>query len=127
MIKIKEEIDTENKSLKRKELLERELKKILETLIVKYDPEKIFIFGSLAEGKVHEWSDIDIVIIKDTKKRFMDRLKEVALMCDYSVGVDFFVYTPEEISEAINEDNYFVRDEVLKKGKLLYERGKSGS
>lgn len=122
MIKTEEDIDIENKTLKRKELLERELKNILETLITKYNPEKIFLFGSLAEGKIHEWSDIDLVIIKDTNKRFMDRLKDVALMCDYNVGVDFFVYTPAEISDAINGENDFIRDEVLKKGKLLYER-----
>lgn len=122
MIKTKKETDIGIRALKRKELLERELKKILETLISKYNPERVFLFGSLAEGKIHEWSDIDLVIIKDTNKRFMDRLKEVALMCDYSVGVDFFVYTPEEILEAINEDNYFIKDEVLRKGKLLYER-----
>ena len=100
MIKTKEEVDIENRALKRKVLLEMELKKIVEALIAKYKPGKIFLFGSLAEGKIHEWSDIDIVIVKATNKRFMDRLKEVALMCDYSVGVNFFVYTPEEILEA---------------------------
>ena len=126
MIKTKEEVDIENRALKRKVLLEMELKKIVEALIAKYKPGKIFLFGSLAEGKIHEWSDIDIVIVKATNKRFMDRLKEVALMCDYSVGVNFFVYTPEEILEAINEGNYFIKNEVLRKGKLLYEGSQSG-
>ena len=50
-----------------KEALEKELHRIVATLIEKYKPEKIILFGSLATSKIHEWSDIDILIIKETK------------------------------------------------------------
>lgn len=55
---------------------------------------KIILFGSLAEGKVNPYSDIDLVIIKDTRKRFLQRLKEVGLLCKARIGVDYLVYTP---------------------------------
>ncbi len=45
---------------KRKAALEAELKRILPIIIEKYQPEKIILFGSLATGDVHEWSDIDL-------------------------------------------------------------------
>ena len=50
----------------------------------------------------------------------VDRLKEVALMCRYKVGVDFLVYTPDEINEAVEEGNDFITDEILGRGKVLY-------
>ncbi len=107
-------------NLKRKKLLLQELKKIVATLKRDYQPQKIILFGSLANGTVREWSDIDLAIIKETKSRFLDRLTEVALLCRYKVGVDFLVYTPEEINEAVREKNYFITDEILGQGKVLY-------
>ena len=34
----------------------------------KYEPEKIILFGSFARGEIDEYSDIDLVIIKNEKK-----------------------------------------------------------
>jgi predicted nucleotidyltransferase len=34
-----------------------------------YKPEKVILFGSFAEDDIHEWSDIDMVIIKETSLR----------------------------------------------------------
>ena len=87
-------IDTE-----RKTKLEKELNRITEILRTQYAPEKILLFGSLVTGNTHRWSDIDLVIVKSTTKRFIERLKEVALLTQPQVGVDFFVYTPEEFEE----------------------------
>lgn len=41
-------------------------------------------------------------------------------MCRYKVGVDFLVYTSEEIKEAEKEGNQFIIDEILGRGKVLY-------
>jgi len=110
---------TEN--LKRKKLLLKELEKIVATLKRDYHPQKIILFGSLANGTVREWSDIDLAIIKETKSRFLDRLTEVAFLCRAKVGVDFLVYTPQEFEQAQKRKNYFILDELVEKGKILYE------
>jgi predicted nucleotidyltransferase len=39
-----------------------------------YEPEKIILFGSLARGDTHEWSDIDLIIVKDTNARYGERV-----------------------------------------------------
>jgi len=100
----------------------KELHQVVEKLKTSYKPEKIILFGSLANGRIKKWSDIDLAIIKKTKKRFLDRLEEVALLCDYSVGIDFLVYTPEEFEQMKSEKRYFITDEIIKKGKVMYER-----
>lgn len=101
--------------------LAQALDQILTVLKTDYRPEKVILFGSLVEAAVHEWSDIDLVIIKDTPLPFLQRLKEVALLCRSPVGVDFLVYTPAEFAQMTAEGNYFILNEVLAKGKLLYD------
>jgi len=106
----------------RKELLQKELKRITRIIIKEYLPDKIILFGSLANGKVHEWSDIDLAIIKETKMRFIKRMQKVGLMTSPKLGVDFIVYTPGEFENMVKDDNYFIKDEILKKGKVLYDK-----
>ena len=96
-----------------------ELKRIGEVLVKKYKPEKVIVFGSYALNKTHKWSDLDIVVIKNTKKKFADRIEEVLGLVKPKEATDFLVYTPSEFNE-MAKNNYFVRDEVLKKGKVIY-------
>jgi len=97
------------------------LMQILSILQTKYKPEKVILFGSMAHGNVDEWSDLDLCIIKETPLPFLKRLKEVALLCDASVGVDYLVYTAAELEEMVHSKNPFVLEEILDKGKILYE------
>jgi len=108
----------------RKILLDAELKKIVEVLKQKYDPERIVLFGSLLDGNIHEYSDIDLLIIKKTSKRPIDRIIEVAQIINPSLGVDLFVYTPEEFDTLVNEKySFFIN--ILKNSKILYEKRNS--
>ena len=54
--------------------------------IKRYNPEKIIIFGSYVRGEMDEYSDLDFVVIKKTKKRFIRRLIEVAELIDLDLG-----------------------------------------
>ena len=99
--------------------LQNTLDRILDALEAGYQPEQVIVFGSLASGDITETSDLDLLIVKQTTKTFFDRIREVVALCDYDIGVDFLVYTPEELTEAART-NPFVRDEILGKGKIVY-------
>lgn len=104
----------------RKQVLNAELKRIVDLIIKVYSPEKIILFGSLlAEGTIVKGSDIDLVIIKNTKKRFLERLDEVYSNIEPTVSVDILVYTPEEFQD-MSQWSSFIKS-LLKKGKVLYE------
>jgi predicted nucleotidyltransferase len=111
-----------NRMTARRALLEAELKRFVAVLTEQYRPQKIVLFGSVATGETTEWSDLDLVIIKDTEKRFLDRTKEVMQLIQPCIGVDILVYTPEEFARLCQERR-FIRDEIIGKGKVLYERG----
>jgi len=105
----------------RKQKLNKNLDKILKSLKKKYNPEKIILFGSLASGKVGEWSDIDLLIVKNTRKNPLERNREIRKICKSDIAFDPIVFTPKEIKERLYWKDYFIQ-EILNKGKLLYER-----
>lgn len=111
-------------ALKRKQALEAGLERVLPLIIEKYQPDKILLFGSLATGEVHEWSDIDLVLIKETDLNYFDRLFEFKRLFDIDLATDVFIYTPEEFAERVEEDHYFMVDEILGKGRVIYDRSR---
>ena len=105
----------------RKKALEKELRRIIPILKKEYEPEKIILFGSLANGDIREWSDIDLVIVKKSKKRFIDRIGDVIDLCNPRVGIDFVVYTPREYSYLLKNEP-FIQQEVQGRGEVVYEK-----
>lgn len=99
---------------------QKEIQKIANQIIEKYDPKMIYLFGSFASGRQKENSDVDLLVIKQTKKRFGRRLIEVAKLIKSSLGTDILVYTPEEWEKG-RKVNYFLR-EISQKGKLIYAK-----
>jgi predicted nucleotidyltransferase len=114
--------DNSTKIQARRARLEGELDRWLPLLIAHEQPEKIILFGSFCAGVVSEWSDIDLVIIKETRAPFLDRTRQVLELLRPQVGVDILVYTPSEF-ERLSQERAFVRQEIVGKGKVIYERG----
>lgn len=95
---------------------------ILEKLIAEYAPQKVILFGSYAYGEPDKDSDIDLLIVKDTDKRPIERWMEVKrLLRDRSrmTSVSPLVYTPKELEARLAIKDFFIQ-EVLEKGKVLY-------
>ncbi|MCI2424424.1 nucleotidyltransferase domain-containing protein [Candidatus Acetothermia bacterium] len=105
----------------RKKLLEEELSRIVEVLRKDYEPERVILFGSLVESDMHEWSDIDLLIVKKTAKRPIDRILEVSRLIEPRIGIDLFIYTPEEF-EALVQEKFSFLIGIVEKGKILYEK-----
>ncbi len=99
---------------------EIELNKIIHSLI-EYDPIKIILFGSFARGDYHAGSDVDLIIVKETKKRFTDRIGDVLELCDTDLVVEPLVYTPAEIEKMLSRDNDFIQS-ALREGLTIYEK-----
>ncbi|NVM27237.1 MAG: nucleotidyltransferase domain-containing protein [Candidatus Helarchaeota archaeon] len=103
------------------------LSEVIEKLKHEYVPLKIILFGSYAYGTPTEDSDIDILILKDTKKRRVDRIVRVKRLIynpNRKIPVSPFVYTPDELEERLRIGDDFVI-EIIQKGIILYERASS--
>lgn len=113
-------MNTLDKEKRRAELL-AEAKKLAKKIAEEYKPEKIILFGSAATGDVREYSDVDLFVIKDTKKRGVERDQEVLrLLHDREAPLDVVVYTPYEVEWRSKGGDPFILD-VLEEGKVLYD------
>ncbi|VUZ85838.1 DNA polymerase III subunit beta [Candidatus Methylomirabilis lanthanidiphila] len=104
-------------------MLDQELNRYVRLLTEHGPPEKVILFGTLAKGRVHEWSDIDLVIVERTQLPFFQRIKNIRKLLKPQVGIDIMVYTPEEFDQLCT-DRPFFKEEIVAKGKIVYEHGR---
>ena len=111
--------------------MKREIKEILSEIVEKlksdYKPIKIILFGSYAYGNPSENSDLDLLIVKDTDKRRVDRfvgVKRIIYNPYRKISVCPLVYTSGELDERLQIGDDFVK-EIIQKGIVLYEKASS--
>lgn len=95
---------------------------ITSRIVESYDPDRIILFGSYATGRESSGSDIDLLILKDTPERPLERRMAVErILLDRTVPIDLFVYTPDEVRYLYSIGSPFIED-IMLKGKVLYMR-----
>lgn len=52
----------------------------------------------------------------------IDRILEVTQLVNPKVGIDLFIYTPDEFAILVREKSPFIM-KIVKEGKVLYEKG----
>jgi len=103
-------------------LTEQKLNTIKDTIVCKFDPAAIYIFGSYATGMATDKSDLDLLVINHTSTpndRIGVEISKALFPRDYSL--DLLVLNTEEIKIKI-EKNYSFWKNILKNGKKIYER-----
>lgn len=107
----------------RLELLESELDRLIKVVAGEFGAERIILFGSMAgtRHRVNEWTDLDLIVVAETELPFHRRAGEILKSARPEVGVDVFVYTPLEW-ERMKAESPFIREDVLEKGRVVYER-----
>jgi predicted nucleotidyltransferase len=98
------------------------IRAIVERLVSQYAPQKVILFGSYASGEPDRDSDIDLLIIKQTRERFLDRwahVHEVLNGTHPSIPLEPLVLTPQEVRDRLAVGDQFIQ-EILERGKVLY-------
>lgn len=94
------------------------IKAIAKRLKEQYGAKEVILFGSYAKGNQREDSDIDLLIISESKERFFERQATVRrLLRDLKkrIPVSPIVLTPDEIEERKKHEDQFI-NEILKTG-----------
>ncbi|MCL5958777.1 MAG: nucleotidyltransferase domain-containing protein [Chloroflexi bacterium] len=95
--------------------------RVVNSIVRRYDPDKVIVFGSYARGDIHEGSDLDLLIIKETSARFTDRIGTVMRACDFDTAIEPLVYTPAELDRMVERGNDFILT-ALQEGKVVYQK-----
>lgn len=93
----------------------------LRPLLERQRARAAYLFGSHARGEADAHSDIDVLIVapsgRDPVDRFRDYLPAIVAV---PVGVDLFVYTPDEFDRLLEERRPFLVH-ALEGAKTIYE------
>ena len=101
----------------------REIVEIKNIFVSVLAPEKIYLFGSFAEGTQTEDSDFDFyIVVKDTSKNLVDLTAEAYKSIRHVKSRPVDIIVGAEQSFAKKKDMYTVENEVASKGVLLYDR-----
>jgi len=78
------------------------------------------LFGSAASDTETKKSDIDLMIVMETDKRFFDRYDAFDEISEIMRGtsVDLLIYTPQELENIAHRP--FIR-KILSEGRIIYE------
>lgn len=102
--------------------VEQEIERVVRRIAEGYRPLKVILFGSYAYGEPTDDSDIDLLIVKETSERFIDRwvaVRELIADPDRRIPVEPIVVTPEELDRRLARGDQFFQ-EIVARGKLVY-------
>ena len=105
---------------KRKRIPQKAIDQVVEQIVEKFKPRKIIIFGSYARGNPRPESDVDMLVVMDTKLKDVKQAIEICQQIEYRFGLDLIVHTPNYLAKRVKMGDWFLRD-VVKEGKVLYE------
>lgn len=96
--------------------------RVAKNIAKQFSPEQIILFGSYAYGTPHPYSDVDLLVVMETKERPLAKQMEILrALSPHPFGMDILVRTPRQLQERIALGDSFLR-EILTKGKVLYAR-----
>ncbi|MBU1662305.1 MAG: nucleotidyltransferase domain-containing protein [Chloroflexi bacterium] len=90
-------------------------------ILRKYHIQKAILFGSWARGEATRRSDVDLILVQNTEKRFLERYDGIFYEMNKVIAdrvVELLIYTPDELA-AISHRPFIAR--ALKEGKVIYE------
>ncbi|HAL55808.1 MAG TPA: hypothetical protein DCP63_04845 [Bacteroidetes bacterium] len=91
-----------------------------ERISERFKVEKIVLFGSYAYGHPAAHSDVDLLVVMETRKRFSEiRYQMYTLLEDCRIPLDVVIRRPGQVSTAMERRDWFLL-EVLQKGRVLY-------
>lgn len=102
-----------------------DIQQVVQQIVERFHPQKVFLFGSYARGKPTPDSDVDLLVAMETPLRSVDQAVEIRKAVDFTFPADLLVRTPQQIAERLALGDVFLR-EVLTKGLVLYEATNAG-
>lgn len=102
----------------------KSLRPAIQKIVRELAPQKVVLFGSYAYGSPNPHSDVDLLVIMETDQPHKERSWAVSrLLLPRPFPVDILVKTPDEVQEALESGDFFLK-EILTRGVVLYERSK---
>jgi predicted nucleotidyltransferase len=97
-----------------------DIQKIVQQIVAYCQPQKVILFGSYAHGTPTENSDVDLLVVMETKEPPLHAAARIAAAIDHPCALDILVRRPADLEASLARQGVFAT-EVLTTGVVLYE------
>ncbi len=98
----------------------KQIRQVCDQIVRLFRPEKIVLFGSYADGKPTEDSDVDLLVVMPFRGKGFRKAAEIRSQIEADFPLDLIVRSPREVRQRLAWGDLFLR-EVTERGKVLYE------
>jgi len=95
-----------------------QIRSIAEEIRKKFNPQKIILFGSYAYGIPKKDSDIDLLVIMETKLKFYKQAALIRSGLPSFIPINIIVRTPKEVEKRLSMEDFFIKT-IIEKGVCL--------
>ena len=98
------------------------INEVISRIATKFNPEKIILFGSYANGIPNKDSDLDLLIVQETDLPMHQRGFDIRMsLRGTMIPMDILIYTKSEFDLEKNKSFSFLNS-AMKNSKIVYER-----
>jgi predicted nucleotidyltransferase len=98
----------------------KDIREIVQQIVERFRPQKVILFGSYAQGKPTQDSDVDLLVVMDTDEQALHAAARISAAIDHPFPLDILVFKPSELKASLERKGVFVT-EVMAKGIVLHE------
>lgn len=103
-----------------KDLALDNIQAVVREIVERFNPHKVVLFGSCAEGEPSRDSDVDLLVVMETEEPALHAAARIAGSIDHPFPLDILVTTPSAFDASLRRKGTFAV-EVATKGVVLYE------
>ncbi len=96
------------------------IRELAKKIVHIYHPRQVILFGSYAYGTPTVDSDVDLLVILAGEDKGSRKAVEILNTVNPQFPVDLLVRTPEQVRQRLAWNDFFLQ-EIIKRGKVLYE------
>lgn len=114
-------VGTQEARSKQWEPLTEKVERFVAQLVRRFEPERVVLFGSHAEGTATADSDVDLLVVMPFEGRGSDQAARIDCALKRDFALDLLVRRPEAVRQGLEQGDPFMK-EIVEKGKVLYAR-----
>ena len=77
----------------------KDIREIVQQIVERFRPQKVILFGSYAQGKPTEDSDVDLLVVMETNERALHAAARISAAIYHPFPLDVLVMSSEESEE----------------------------
>jgi predicted nucleotidyltransferase len=97
-----------------------EIRAFVESVVARFNPTRIILFGSYAAGRPTRDSGVDLMVVMPHRGPAARVATRIRLACPRSFPMDLIVRSPAEVRRRLAMDDPFL-SEITSKGVVLHE------